>query len=62
MKLRITSGVVLDGEPRFEGEVVETKDERIARQLIASGRAEEHIDPAPEPKPTATATRAINKP
>lgn len=58
MKIRITSGVILNGEPCYEGSIVEVSD-NVARQIIASNRAEAYVEPEPEPEaPKATATRA----
>ena len=58
MKIRILSGVILNGEPQNEGSIVEVSDS-VARQIIASNRAELYVEPQPEPEaPKATATRA----
>ena len=58
MKIRITSGVILSGEPCDKGFIVEVSD-NVARQIIASNRAVAYVEPEPEPEaPKATATRA----
>lgn len=61
MKIRVLSGVILNGEPRDVGSIVEVSD-FIGRQIISSNRAEAYVEPQSEPQAEApakpSATRA----
>lgn len=55
MKIRILSGVILNGEPQSEGSIVEVTD-AVGRQIVASNRAEAYAEPEPEPEPEPVKT------